>query len=91
MPFSRFDERLLREGLDFFSDPRLANLLELLGDSRSARVDTLAAMLRNSSANEVDELVNILERAMARLERDQTRAQSRESRRTSEPARRRRG
>jgi hypothetical protein len=91
MPFSRFDERLLREGLDFFSDPRLANLLELLGDSRSARVDTLAAMLRNSSANEVDELVNILERAMARLERDQTRAQGRESRRTSEPARRRRG
>jgi hypothetical protein len=73
MRFSRFDERLLNEGLDFFTNPRLANLLELLGDSRSERVENLAAMLRNSSANEVDELVNILERAMARLERDQAR------------------
>jgi hypothetical protein len=85
MRFSRFDERLLNEGLDFFTNPRLASLLEVLGDSRSERVENLAAMLRNSSANEVDELVNILERAMARLERDQARAQTRE------PVRRRRG
>lgn len=91
MRFSRFDERLLNEGLDFFTNPRLASLLELLGSDRSERVDNLAAMLRNSSANEVDELVNLLERAMARLERDQARAQSRESRTGREPARRRRG
>jgi ABC-type amino acid transport substrate-binding protein len=80
MRFSRFDERLLDEGLDFFANPRLASLLELLGDSRSERVENLAVMLRNSSANEVDELVNILERAMARLERDQARAQARRRR-----------
>ena len=91
MRFSRFDQRLLGEGLDFFASPRLASLLEVLGDSRSERVDTLAAMLRNSSANEVDELVSVLERAMARLERDQARRTTRDNRGDRETARRRRG
>jgi hypothetical protein len=69
MTFSPFDKRLLEEGLAYFSRPRLANLLELLGPSEWERVDVLATMLRNAPPDEFDEMVDVFERATARAAR----------------------
>jgi hypothetical protein len=48
MTFSAFDKRLLEEGTEFFSRPRLASLLESLGRTEAERTVVLATMLRNS-------------------------------------------
>jgi hypothetical protein len=69
MGFSSFDRRLLDEGLDWFEQPRLALLLELLGTSRWERADVLVTMLRNASAEEFDEAVALFDRAVTRAER----------------------
>jgi hypothetical protein len=71
MSLSSFDKRLLADGLAFFGRPRLATLLELLGDSKFERTDTLATMLRHSPPDEFDELVDVFERALARAARDE--------------------
>ena len=69
MAFSAFDRRLLDEGLEFFTRPRLATLLELLGGGKHERVEVLSTMLHNGSPEEYDEAVEIFERATARAER----------------------
>lgn len=69
MAFSAFDRRLLEQGLEFFSRPRLATLLELLGDGKHERVEALSTMLHHGSPEEFDEAVEIFERATARAER----------------------
>ena len=89
MAFSAFDKRLLEEGLEFFSRPRLATLLELLGQGKLERVETLSTMLRNSSPEEYDEAVDIFDRATARAERPRHRGSSEERRRYSASAERR--
>ena len=73
MAFSSFDKRLMEEGLAFFSRPRLATLLELLGATEPERVDVLATMLRHCSPEELDEAVEIFERALARAARERLR------------------
>ena len=78
MAFSAFDRRLLEEGLAFFSRPRLASLLEVLGATRVERVEVLATMLGNSSPEEFDEAVAIFERAVERATRAQARAEDRD-------------
>jgi ribosomal protein S21 len=67
--FSPFDKRLLAEGLAYFDRPRLASLLEMLGTSKADRVEALAAMLRNCPPEELDEALDIFERATARAAR----------------------
>jgi len=89
MAFSAFDKRLLEEGLDFFSRPRLATLLEMLGQGKLERVETLSTMLRHSSPEEYDEAVDIFDRATARAERPRHRGSSEERRRYSASAERR--
>ncbi|MGH8972643.1 MAG: hypothetical protein ACRD0C_05505 [Acidimicrobiia bacterium] len=79
MGLSPFDRRLLAEGLDYFTAPRLAGLLDLLGKNEGERVATLTAMLRNSSEDERDEFADIVERAMGRVAREQARAERREA------------
>ncbi|MGH9006046.1 MAG: hypothetical protein ACRDYV_23210 [Acidimicrobiia bacterium] len=74
MSLSSFDKRLLAEGLAFFEKPRLAVLLDMLGSSEFERVEALAAILRSSSPDEIDEAVEIFERAVARVTREQARA-----------------
>lgn len=74
MSLSSFDKRLLADGLEFFDRPRLATLLELLGDSKFERTDSLTAMLRHCPPNELDEMVDVFERALARASRDRLRA-----------------
>jgi hypothetical protein len=69
MTFSPFDKRLLEEGLAYFSRPRLASLLELLGTSERERVDALITMLKTAPPDEFDEAVDIFERATAKASR----------------------
>jgi len=78
MSFSPFDRRLLSEGLAFFDRPRLAELLEALGDSEYERIETLVAMLLSGSEDETQEAVKVFERALARVEREQDRTQDRD-------------
>lgn len=91
MAFSSFDKRLMEEGLAFFTRPRLATLLERLGTSEPERVDTLATMLRHCSPDELDEAVEIFERALARAARERVRDQveDRDRMPADEPRRRR--
>jgi len=92
MAFSPFDKRLLNEGLYYFTRPRLATLLEMLGNTKLERVEALATMLRHGSPDEFDEAVDIFERALARVARDQARTPDEERDRTAtddEPRRKR--
>jgi len=70
MAFTPFDRRLLDEGLDWFEQPRLACLLELLGTSRFERLEALATMFRNAPAEEFEEALALFDRAMGRAERE---------------------
>lgn len=72
MTFSPFDKRLMEEGLAYFSRPRLASLLELLGTSEGERVGVLVAMLQYAPPDEFDEAVDMFERATARASRQRT-------------------
>ena len=97
MSLSPFDKRLMGEGLAYFSRPRLATLLELLGPSELERIDALVTMLRNSSPDEFEEATEIFERALARASRQRTIDEARQrdrdhddDRDRSEEARRRR-
>jgi ribosomal protein L12E/L44/L45/RPP1/RPP2 len=78
MSLSPFDKRLLGEGLAYFSRPRLATLLEMLGTSELERIDVLVMMLRNSSPDEFEEAIEIFERAAARAARQRTRDDARD-------------
>jgi hypothetical protein len=86
---SSFDKRLLADGPAFFDRPRLASLLELLGDSKFERVDALATMLRHCPPNEFEEFADVVDRALARAARDQARGRDDEIDRAGEPRRRR--
>jgi hypothetical protein len=87
MAFSSFDKRLMEEGLGYFSRPRLASLLELLGTSEPERVDVLVTMLKNAPPDEFDEAVDLFERATARASRQ--RSWDRDSAVDEEPRRKR--
>jgi hypothetical protein len=87
MAFSSFDKRLLEEGLAYFSRPRLASLLELLGTSEGERVDVLVTMLKHAPPDEFDEALDIFERATARAARQRT--WDRDSTHDEEPRRKR--
>jgi hypothetical protein len=67
--FSPFDKRLLEEGLAYFDRPRLVNLLEMLGTSKTERVEALITMLRNCPPDEFDEALDLFERATSRAAR----------------------
>jgi hypothetical protein len=79
MSLSSFDKRLLADGLEFFDRPRLATLLELLGDAKFERIDSLTTMLCHCPPSELDEMVDVFERALARATRDRLRARGDET------------
>jgi len=87
MTLSPFDRRLLEEGLEYFSRPRLASLLEMLGTSDRERLDILVTMLRHAPAVEFEEAVDLFERASARAAR--RRGWDDEHDRVEQPSRRR--
>ncbi len=86
--FSPFDKRLLAEGLAYFDRPRLACLLEMLGTSTAGRVEALATMLRDCPPEELDEALDIFERATARAARQRDREDDRDADVTGERRRR---
>lgn len=78
---------MLAEGLAYFDRPRLACLLEMLGVSKTDRVEVLATMLRNCPPEEFDEMLDIFERATARAARQRASVHDRDE---DEPGERRR-
>jgi hypothetical protein len=89
MSLSSFDKRLLADGLAFFDRPRLATLLELLGDSKLERTAALTTMLCHCPPNELDEIVDVFERALARASRERLRGRDDEAEEPSREPRRR--
>jgi hypothetical protein len=69
MTLSPFDRRLLTEGPEYFSRPRLASVLEMLGTSDRERLDVLVTMLRHAPAVEFEAAVDLFERATERAAR----------------------
>ena len=69
MTFSPFDQRMMDEGLAFFSRPRLASFLESLGAGERERLETLVTMLRDAPAVEFEEALDLFERAGVRAAR----------------------
>lgn len=62
--FTIFDPWLITDGLSSFGRPRPGNLLEMLGQDREERVETVAAMIRESSDDDVAEVMRIVQEAM---------------------------
>jgi hypothetical protein len=87
MTLSSFDRRMMEEGLDWFSRPRLASLLEMLGADDRERMDSLMTMLRHAPEIEFEDAVDLFERATARATRQ--RACDEDSGRAEESRRRR--
>jgi hypothetical protein len=57
----------ITRGLENFANPSARGMLESMGRTREEQVETLAAMLRNSSEEDMAEMAQIFGEAMARL------------------------
>jgi len=81
----------IRRGLENLANPD-AGLLEMLGRTRAERVERMAALLRKSSPDDMEEMGAVYTLAMARLAEEQARAAAEPSPRPhrTERARRRR-
>jgi len=64
---SRLELADIRRGLENFTSPSAAGLLDSLGRTRGERVEKMAALLRNSSEADVEEMGTIFGLAMAKL------------------------
>jgi len=83
---SRLDLGDIRRGFENFANPTAAGMLESLGRTRQERVEKMAAMLANSSEDDISELGTIFGLAMAKLAEDGAAPSATAARR---PARRR--
>src|SRR5919206_1521529 len=61
----RFDD--ITRGLQNFANPSARGMLDSMGRTREEQVETLAAMLRNSSEEDMAEMAQIFGEAMAKL------------------------
>ena len=61
----RFDD--ITRGLANFANPSARGMLDSMGRTREEQVETLAAMLRNSSEEDMAEMAQIFGEAMAKL------------------------
>jgi|GEM_PF-6958765 len=68
---SRLDAGDLWRGFENFTYPSAAGMLESLGRTRQERVDKMAAMLRNSSDDDIAEMGTVFGLAMAKLAEEQ--------------------
>jgi hypothetical protein len=64
---SRLDLGDLRRGFENFAHPSARGMLESLGRTREEQVERMAALLRNSSEEDVEEMGTVFGLAMARL------------------------
>jgi hypothetical protein len=62
----------ITRGLENFANPSARGMLESMGRTREEQVETLAAMLRNSSEEDVAEMAQIFGEAMAKLAEERT-------------------
>ena len=70
---SRFDVGDIWRGMENFAYPSAAGMLESLGRTRQEQVDKMAAMLRNSSEDDIQEMGTVFGLAMAKLAEEQAR------------------
>lgn len=68
---SRLDVGDIWRGFENFTHPSAAGMLESLGRTRQERVDKMAAMLRNSSEDDIAEMGTVFGLAMAKLAEEQ--------------------
>ena len=61
----RFED--ITRGLENFANPSARGMLDSMGRTREEQIETLAAMLRNSSEEDMAEMAEIFGEAMARL------------------------
>jgi hypothetical protein len=57
----------ITRGLENFTNPSARGMLESMGRTREEQVEALAAMLRNSSEEDMAEMAQVFGEAMARL------------------------
>lgn len=57
----------ITRGLENFANPSARGMLESMGRTRDEQVETLAAMLRNSSESDIAEMGQVFGEAMAKL------------------------
>ena len=61
----RFDD--ISRGLENFANPSAGGMLESMGRTRDEQVEGMAALLRNSSEADIDEMGTVFGLAMAKL------------------------
>lgn len=87
----RFED--IARGIENFANPSARGMLESMGRTRDEQVETLAAMLRNSSEEDIAEMGLIFGEAMAKLAEERAsggRAPAAENRGPTERQQRRR-
>ena len=62
----------ITRGMENFANPSARGMLESMGRTRADQVDTMVAMLRNSSEEDIAEMGEVFGRAMARLAEERT-------------------
>lgn len=70
---SRLELGDIRRGLENFASPSARGMLESLGRTRQEQVDKMAAMLRNSSEADIEEMGTVFGLAMAKLAEERSR------------------
>lgn len=66
-PSSGLGIRFVTRGYTFFTNPSASSLLRILGSDEEEQVDTLTDLLRNSSEEEINDLMSRLTQAISRL------------------------
>ena len=79
----------ITRGLENFANPSAKGMLESMGRTRDEQVETMAAMLRNSTEAEIEEMGTVFALAMAKLAEERANHAPR-SRRNQTAAERRR-
>ncbi|HZQ77424.1 MAG TPA: hypothetical protein VFE55_08850 [Acidimicrobiia bacterium] len=70
---SRLDVGDIRRGFENLAHPSARGMLESLGRTREEQVEKMAAMLRNSSEADIEEMGTVFALAMAKLAEEQAR------------------
>jgi len=66
----------IARGLENFANPSARGMLDSMGRTREEQVETLAAMLRNSSEEDMAEMAQIFGEAMAKLAEERAAGES---------------
>jgi hypothetical protein len=84
-PSSGLGIRFATRGYTFFTNPSASSLLRILGSDDEEQVDTLTDLLRNSSEEEINDLMSRLTQAISRLAEERATGGDPRHRRRSRP------